>query len=190
VARGPSVYAAPTRKDPERKGRQKIYDAGLAYDQAPKQLVRRKETRQFSSRLFQVLLGHAFCGEYSQRFRPKSDDPIGCACGHPVQTREHIIMACPLHQEHRWRLKDASPHGDHIPPFNTLISTKEGWAAIAEFLVRTSAKVWPNRIALKCIKFCLNHYNAHNASGQKILLSEVRGPKANGLTTGDHNPMY
>jgi hypothetical protein len=128
---GWSVYAAPTRKDSERKDRVKIHDAGIAYDRAPKQFVRPKEIHPGCSRCSSDT---PFVGNTPSASDPNLTTQFGArAVRGPMQTREHIIVACPLNQEHRWRLNDASPHGDHIPSFNTLISTKGGCAAIAEF---------------------------------------------------------
>jgi len=43
---------------------------------------------------------HAPIGEYRQRFFPNS--PLSCSCGQAeLQTREHIVMHCPLHSSTR-----------------------------------------------------------------------------------------
>ena len=47
------------------------------------------------SRLF---IGHAFTGEYTARFCPRSFD---CQCVEPLQTAHHVIAVCPLHAEPR-----------------------------------------------------------------------------------------
>ncbi|KAF8483065.1 hypothetical protein F5888DRAFT_1627571, partial [Russula emetica] len=41
--------------------------------------------------------GHAFTGEYTQRFFPQhTPDQVACQCGASLQTIEHVIMHCPL----------------------------------------------------------------------------------------------
>ena len=49
-----------------------------------------------TARLTRCLTGHAPIGEYYSRFN--IDEPSRCDCGSPLQTRTHIICACPLHK--------------------------------------------------------------------------------------------
>jgi hypothetical protein len=42
--------------------------------------------------------GHAFTGEYTQRFYPPhTQEQISCPCGNPLQTIEHVLTECPLY---------------------------------------------------------------------------------------------
>ncbi|KIJ59323.1 hypothetical protein HYDPIDRAFT_65936, partial [Hydnomerulius pinastri MD-312] len=51
-------------------------------------------------------------------------------CGEPLQTREHMLIECPLHDEHRDTLREASQ--DLVT--SDLIGTKEGVEALASFI--------------------------------------------------------
>ena len=66
-------------------------------------------------------------------FVPTED--IDCPCGAPHQTRAHILQACPLYEEHRSLLRDVVPAMD----LNTILSTKDGIAALAKFIQVSSA---------------------------------------------------
>jgi len=53
-------------------------------------------TNSLCARFTHMTMGHAPIGEYRQRFFPNL--PTSCPCGEAeVQTREHIIMECDLH---------------------------------------------------------------------------------------------
>ncbi|KAI0262661.1 hypothetical protein BGY98DRAFT_1086401 [Russula aff. rugulosa BPL654] len=46
--------------------------------------------------LYRFITGHAFTGEYTQRFYPQhTPDQVACPCGSPIQTVEHVLMLCP-----------------------------------------------------------------------------------------------
>ncbi|KAH9952378.1 hypothetical protein BGW80DRAFT_1174851, partial [Lactifluus volemus] len=48
--------------------------------------------------------GHAFTGEYTQRFFPRhTPEHIACQCGETLQTIEHVIMHCPIFDAARRR---------------------------------------------------------------------------------------
>jgi len=49
-----------------------------------------------TARLTRCLTGHAPIGEYYSRFN--IDESPRCDCGVPLQTRTHLICACPLHK--------------------------------------------------------------------------------------------
>ena len=60
----------------------------------------RGTTAKFSclthSTLYRFITGHAFTGEYTQRFKPQhTPDQIACHCGEALQTVEHVLFACP-----------------------------------------------------------------------------------------------
>ena len=57
-----------------------------------------KFTRLTHSTLYRFITGHAFTGEYTQRFFPQhTHDQIACPCGEPTQTIEHVLIHCPRH---------------------------------------------------------------------------------------------
>lgn len=66
----------------------------------PKNAV--KFSRLNHATLYRLLTGHAFIGEYTQRFYPlHTQDQIACQCGAPLQTVEHVLLHCPLHSAAR-----------------------------------------------------------------------------------------
>jgi hypothetical protein len=89
--------------------------------------------RETHTRIMQILLGHSFCGEYYSRFVPS--ESVECPCGHPIQTRTHIITECPLLEPHRHHLRTAS-HPLSLP---ILLSTKTGLKALAKFISASHA---------------------------------------------------
>ncbi|KAF8761872.1 Reverse transcriptase (RNA-dependent DNA polymerase) [Rhizoctonia solani] len=62
--------------------------------------------RAIHARLIQVIMGHAFLGEYRERFRP--DDDPSCPCGAPRQTLDHVLQACPSFNLARHTLREVS----------------------------------------------------------------------------------
>jgi hypothetical protein len=48
--------------------------------------------------LYRLITGHAFIGSYTQHFYPRhTPEQIACTCGELVQTVEHLLLNCPLH---------------------------------------------------------------------------------------------
>ena len=68
-----------------------------------------KFSRLNHSTLYRFMTGHAFTGEYTQRFYPlHTQDQIACPCGEPLQTTEHVLLHCPLHSAARRELFTAN----------------------------------------------------------------------------------
>ncbi|KAF8760808.1 Reverse transcriptase (RNA-dependent DNA polymerase) [Rhizoctonia solani] len=89
--------------------------------------------RAIHARLNQVIMGHAFLGEYRERFRP--DDDPSCPCGAPRQTLDHVLRACPSYDHARLSLRKASG-----PILNSsLFGTTSGLRALATFINSTDA---------------------------------------------------
>ena len=84
-------------------------------------------------RLIQCRTGHAFLGEYYNKHVPTEDR--SCPCGEPIQTRDHILASCPLYENHRHILKDASE--DIVT--SDILGTTEGVEALIKFLDATNA---------------------------------------------------
>ena len=66
----------------------------------------REDTVKFSrlthSTFYRFVTGHAFTGEYTQRFFPlHTQDQLACPCGEPVQTIEHVLLHCPRYTDAR-----------------------------------------------------------------------------------------
>ena len=69
-----------------------------------------KFSRLTHSTFYRFVTGHAFTGEYTQRFYPlHTQDQLACPCGEPVQTIEHVLLHCPRHSDAR--LKHLAPQG-------------------------------------------------------------------------------
>ncbi|KAF8828234.1 hypothetical protein HHX47_DHR4000457 [Lentinula edodes] len=95
---------------------------------------RLKETpREVFGRLTQCRTGHAFLGEYYAQFVPGEN--INCPCGEDLQTREHILRACPRYDNFRHILRKAS---DDIC-LKEILGTEEGIEALTEFLEESGA---------------------------------------------------
>ncbi|KAJ3850085.1 hypothetical protein EV368DRAFT_46013 [Lentinula lateritia] len=81
----------------------------------------------------QCRTGHAFLGEYYSQFVPNKN--IDCPCGEELQTREHILRACPRYVDHRHTLQKAS---EDIC-LKDILGTSEGIEALTEFLDESGA---------------------------------------------------
>ena len=65
---------------------------------------------------YRIITGHAFVGEYAQRFFPHhTPEQIACPCGKPIQTLEHVLLECPQYTDARRRLLTANgrPEASH-----------------------------------------------------------------------------
>ena len=70
-----------------------------------------KFSRLTHSTLYRFITGHAFTGEYTQRFYPRhTPDQVACLCGSPVETVEHVLMHCPLYTDARCKYLFANGH--------------------------------------------------------------------------------
>lgn len=90
-------------------------------------------TRATHSRIIQTLLGHFFCGEYYARFVPT--ESVSCPCGHPHQTRAHILTECPNFDAYRHHLRAAS----RTLSLPVILGTKSGLEALAKFVAESHA---------------------------------------------------
>ncbi|PCH37333.1 hypothetical protein WOLCODRAFT_83875 [Wolfiporia cocos MD-104 SS10] len=91
----------------------------------------------------QCIMGHGFFGEYYQCFVP-TETPQ-CACNdHIIQTRQHLLLSCPLYEHPRHHLMKVSPHLDQC----LLFQSKHGWQAILHFLCDSRAFLKANATPL------------------------------------------
>ena len=61
--------------------------------------------------LYRIITRHTFIGSYTQRFFPQhTQEQIACPCGEPVQTVEHILLHCQLHNTAHCKHLTASGH--------------------------------------------------------------------------------
>ena len=91
--------------------------------------------RELSSQLNQTLTGHGYTGEYYKKMNI-TEHPFACPCspdGVPIlQTRDHIIRACPYYEKHRPIIIKQFPRlGNPRFPLASLFKSK----AIPWFLV-------------------------------------------------------
>ena len=96
-----------------------------------------KFSRLTHSTFYRFITGHAFTGEYTQRFFPQhTPDQIACQCGVPLQTVEHVIMHCPLFTtaRHRHLLSNGRPQS-----FQQLLENPKRVQKLLRFLEETRA---------------------------------------------------
>jgi hypothetical protein len=89
--------------------------------------------RDVSSRVTQVITGHAFTGEYYRRFVPS--EPVGCPCGATLQTRQHILRVCRLHAYARYHLRKVSANVS-LP---IILGCQKGLVALVKILAASDA---------------------------------------------------
>lgn len=87
--------------------------------------------RSESARAIQVMLGHGFFGEFYARHVPS--ERTDCPCGEEMQTREHILLRCPIHGQAR---REAKMHGKTE---RWLLNTEEGRRMLLKFLAKSNA---------------------------------------------------
>jgi len=91
------------------------------------------KNRELYGRVIQCRTGHAYTGEFRQRF--KLDGPYDCPCGEQLETREHILRDCTRYTAYRHVLQETSPN----ILLSDILGTKEGIYALAKFLKSSSA---------------------------------------------------
>ena len=70
-----------------------------------------KFSRLTHSTFYRFITGHAFTGEYTQRFFPQhTPEQIACQCGEPLQTIEHVLFHCTL-----FTAAPQTPHSQRPP---------------------------------------------------------------------------
>lgn len=89
--------------------------------------------RRTFSRLVQCLTGHAHVGSYYAKYVPTED--THCPCGEVTQTRDHIILSCPLFRRQRRTLRDE----DGSIKIDDLVGTLQGRERLATFLSSSTA---------------------------------------------------
>ena len=90
-------------------------------------------TRRLFGLVLQCRTGHAFTGEYYNRFVPT--EATACPCGAGFQTRQHVLRDCVRYDVHRHHLSEISPEL-HLPD---ILGTHKGIMALAKFISLTGA---------------------------------------------------
>lgn len=94
--------------------------------------------RELFGRVVQTRTGHAYTGEFRRRF--SFEPPHHCPCDETtLETREHILAHCPLHEEWRHELREISP--DIV--LSEILGTNRGIEALEKFLSHTQAFARP-----------------------------------------------
>ena len=87
--------------------------------------------------LYRFITGHAFTGEYTQRFFPlHTAQQIACQCGEPLQTIEHVLFQCPLYTAARRRHLTVSGRPRSFPQ---LLENPKRVQSLLQFLEETRA---------------------------------------------------
>ena len=76
----------------------------------------------------QARTGHGHFGEYY--LTHNIQEPPECPCGAELQTRDHILFECEIHEEHGHLIDEGAP--DH--KLATILGTKKGIDALAKFV--------------------------------------------------------
>ena len=93
------------------------------------------------STFYRFVTGHAFTGEYTQRFYPQhTQEQIACPCGAQIQTIEHVLLQCPLHAATRQKHLTANGRPRTLPQ---LFDKPEHTLATLHFLKETGACAKP-----------------------------------------------
>ena len=96
-----------------------------------------KFSRLTHTTLYRFITGHAFTGEYTQRFFPQhTPEQIACQCGEPLQTVEHVLFRCPLFTAARRRHLTVRGRPRSFPQ---LLENKERVQTLLRFLEETRA---------------------------------------------------
>ena len=75
-----------------------------------------KFSRLTHSTFYRFVTGHAFTGEYTQRFYPlHTQEQLACPCGEPIQTVEHMLLHCPRYTAARRKHLTASGRPRTLP---------------------------------------------------------------------------
>ena len=103
-----------------------------------------KFSRLTHSTLYRLITGHAFTGEYTQRFFPQhTPDQIACQCGEPLQTADHILFKCTNFADARRRHLTVNGRPRTFPQ---LLETPKRAQSLLRFLEETRACSKPRAV--------------------------------------------
>jgi Reverse transcriptase (RNA-dependent DNA polymerase)/Endonuclease-reverse transcriptase len=96
-----------------------------------------KFSRLTHSTFYRLITGHAFTGEYTQRFFPQhTPEQVACQCGEPIQTVEHVLLQCPLFNAARRKHLTVNGRPRSFPQ---LLENSERTRSLLQFLEETRA---------------------------------------------------
>jgi hypothetical protein len=106
-----------------------------------RELSEAKFSRATYSTFYRLITGHAFTGEYTQRFyAPHTPEQIACPCGEPIQTVEHVLTECPIYDAARHRHLSANGRPRTLPQ---LFASPKRVQELLRFLEETKACAKP-----------------------------------------------
>ena len=138
------AYRTALRAPPDGKTHHTFHPES-AINKRPEQAQGEKKLVKFSrlthSTFYRFVTGHAFTGEYTQRFYPPhTQEQIACPCGEPVQTIEHVLLHCPRYTDARQKLLNVSGRPRTLPQ---LFEKPERVIETLRFLQETGACAKP-----------------------------------------------
>jgi hypothetical protein len=100
-----------------------------------------KFSRLTDSTFYRFITGHAFTGEYTQRFFPQhTAEQVACQCGEPIQTVEHVLFHCPLYTAARRKHLTVNGRPRSFPQ---LLENSERVQTLLQFIEETRACAKP-----------------------------------------------
>ena len=138
------AYRTALRTPPDGKAHHTFHPEQLI-NKRPEQKRGEKKLVKFSrlthSTFYRFVTGHAFTGEYTQRFFPlHTQDQLACPCGEPVQTIEHVLLHCPCYTDARQKHLTAQGRPRTLPQ---LFDKPERVIGMLRFLEETGACTKP-----------------------------------------------
>jgi len=96
-----------------------------------------KFSRLTHSTFYCFITGHAFTGEYTQRFFPQhTQEQVACQCGEAIQTVEHVLFTCPNFTTTRRKHLTVNGRPQSLPQ---LLENPERIQSLLQFLEETRA---------------------------------------------------
>jgi hypothetical protein len=138
------AYRTALRAPPDGRAHHTFHPERLMNKQ-PERVQGEKKFVKFSrlthSTFYRFITGHAFTGEYTQRFYPlHTQDQLACPCGEPIQTIEHVLLHCPRHSDARQNFLTAHGRPRTLPQ---LFDKPEHVLETLRFLEETGACAKP-----------------------------------------------
>jgi hypothetical protein len=106
-------------------------------DQDKREGTQAKFSRLTHSTLYRFITGHAFTGEYTQRFFSKhTPEQIACQCGERLQSVDHVLFQCPLFTDVRRKHLSSN---SRLRSFPQLLKNPKRIQSLLRFLEETRA---------------------------------------------------
>jgi ribonuclease HI len=128
----------------------------------------RKGSRQQTSQLLAMRTGHGYFKSYLHRIPSSAIDNPRCSCGSASQTPKHLLLDCRHFRRQRKELKRTV--GQLPMDLHTLLHTKKGLEATAEFLAETGigTRSWFDRQANNHNQGSHNQWNGNEVGWGRL----------------------